>query len=73
MGHWFTARKKEEVVGIGIHSNDAARAGVVESIASGGCYDVEELVLVGGGMWGWWGYIHWQLLLVARSKGEKNR
>ncbi|KAJ6932548.1 hypothetical protein NC651_008091 [Populus alba x Populus x berolinensis] len=51
MGHWFTARDRGEVVGDGIHNDDAARAGVIEFVTRGGCYDVEELVPAVGGMW----------------------
>ncbi|KAL3598359.1 hypothetical protein D5086_006277, partial [Populus alba] len=50
MGHWFTAGDRGEVVGDGIHNNDAARAGVIEFVTRGGYYDVEELVPAIGGM-----------------------
>ena len=51
MGHWFIDGERREVVGDGIHNDDAARDGVIEFVTRGGCYDVEELVPVVGGMW----------------------
>jgi len=43
--------REREVVCDGIYNDDAAGAGIIESVAGGGYYDVEELVLVVRGMW----------------------
>lgn len=49
-GHRFTSGKREKAISGGIHSGDAIGASVVKSVAGGGCYNVEELVLAGGEM-----------------------
>lgn len=49
-GHQFTIGKREKTISGGIHSGDVIGANVVKSIVGGGCYDVEELMLTGGGM-----------------------
>ncbi|KAJ6932549.1 hypothetical protein NC651_008091 [Populus alba x Populus x berolinensis] len=36
---------------VAVNGDDAARAGVIEFVTRGGCYDVEELVPAVGGMW----------------------
>ena len=51
IGHRFIVGKREETIGGGIHSGDAAGASIVGFVVGGGCCDVEELMLAGGGMW----------------------
>ena len=51
IGHCFTTGKREKVVGDGIHSGNVVGTGIVGYLTGKGCYDVEELVSAGGGMW----------------------
>ncbi|KAJ6865051.1 hypothetical protein NC651_035573 [Populus alba x Populus x berolinensis] len=50
MSYWFTTRKREKVIGGGIHNSNATRASIVRSITGKGCCDVEELVPASEGM-----------------------
>jgi len=50
MGHQFTARKREKVIGDGIYNDNVAGADIVKSVVDKGCCNVKELVPVGGGM-----------------------
>jgi hypothetical protein len=51
IGHCFTTGKREKVVGDGIHNGNVVGTGIVGYLSGEGCYDVEELVSAGGGMW----------------------